>query len=74
MYNMASHCSVCNVEVTDDGKALECGPYKPRTDRCMNHAPAILAVPALIYSTHRLDYCCRFHLCSLVGRYAVLEV
>jgi len=56
------------------GKALECGPYKPRTDRCMNHAPAILAVPALIYSTHRLDYCCRFHLCSLVGRYAVLEV
>jgi len=24
MYNMASHCSVCNLEVTDDGKALEC--------------------------------------------------
>ena len=40
----------------------------------MNHAPAILVVPALIYSTHRLDYCCHFHLCSLVGRYTVLEV
>jgi len=24
MYNMASYCSVCNVEVTDDGEALEC--------------------------------------------------
>jgi len=24
MYNMASYCSVCNVEVTDDGAALEC--------------------------------------------------
>jgi len=22
--NMASHCSVCNLEVTDDGKAVEC--------------------------------------------------
>jgi len=40
----------------------------------MNHAPAILVVPALIYSTPRLDYCCHFHLCSLVGRYTVLEV
>ena len=24
MYNMASYCSVCNIEVTDDGEALEC--------------------------------------------------
>jgi len=24
MYNMASYCSVCNVEVPDDGEALEC--------------------------------------------------
>jgi len=24
MYNMASHCSMCNLEVTDDGEALEC--------------------------------------------------
>ena len=23
-YNMASYCSVCNPEVTDDGEALEC--------------------------------------------------
>jgi len=26
------------------------GPYKPRTGPCMNHALAILAAPALIYS------------------------
>ena len=24
VYNMASYYSVCNIEVTDDGKALEC--------------------------------------------------
>jgi len=36
------------------------GPYKPRTGHtcctghCMNHAPALLAAPALIYSTHRV--------------------
>ena len=24
MYNMASYCSVCNIEVTDDGETLEC--------------------------------------------------
>jgi len=24
VYNMASYCSVCNVEITDDGEALEC--------------------------------------------------
>ena len=24
MYNMASYCSMCNIEVTDDGEALEC--------------------------------------------------
>jgi len=24
MYNMVSYCSVCNMEVTDDNKALEC--------------------------------------------------
>jgi len=24
MYNMASYCSVCNVEVTGDGEVLEC--------------------------------------------------
>jgi len=24
MYNMASHCSMCNLEVTDDGEAVEC--------------------------------------------------
>ena len=59
---------------------LPTGPYKPctgrtgHTSRCMNHAQAILVIPALIYSTHRLDYCCHFHLCSLVGRYTVLEV
>jgi len=27
MYNMASYCSMCNVEVTDDGEALECDKY-----------------------------------------------
>jgi len=57
------------------------GPYKPstgRTGRCMNHAPAILAAPALIYSTHRLlvvwIIVAISHLCSLVGRYTVLDV
>ena len=24
MYNMASHCSMSNVEVTDDSEAIEC--------------------------------------------------
>ena len=24
MYNMASYCSECNIEVTDNNKALEC--------------------------------------------------
>jgi len=27
MYNMASYCSVCNVEVTDDSEALECDEW-----------------------------------------------
>jgi len=43
----------------------------------MNHAPAILAALALIYSMHRLLVLwivAIFHLCSLVGRYTVLEV
>ena len=68
----------------------KCGPYKPRTgctdhtgrtSQCMNHTPAILAVPALIYSTHRglvvWITVAHFHLCSLLGtlsRYTVLEV
>ena len=60
------------------------GPYKPRTGhtgrtgQCMNHAPAILAAPALIYSTHRLlvvwIIVVHFHLCSLLDRYTALEV
>ena len=36
---------------------LVIGAYKPRTGRtgqCMNHAPAILDTPALIYSTRRV--------------------
>ena len=60
-------------------------PYKPRTvtrtGHCMNHAPTILAAPALIYSTHRVlgvwIIVAHFHLCSLLGtmsRYIVLEV
>jgi len=39
----------------------------------MNHAPAILAAPALIYSMHRLLVVwitvAHFHLCSLLDRY-----
>jgi len=56
------------------------GLYKPRTGhtgRCMNHAPAILTAPALIYSTHRLLVVCivvHFHLYSLLDRYTALEV
>jgi len=44
----------------------------------MNHAPAILAAPALIYSMHRLlvvwIIVTHFHLCSLLDRCTVLEV
>jgi len=57
------------------------GLYKPCSGRtnhtgwCMNHAPAILATPALIYSTHRLlvvwIIVAHFYLCSLLDRYAV---
>jgi len=47
------------------------GPYKPRTGQCMNHAPAILAALALIYSTHQVlvvwIIVAHFHLCSLLG-------
>jgi len=60
------------------------GPYKPRTGRTgqrMNHAPAILAALALIYSMHRVlvvwIIVAHFHLCSLLGmvsRYTLLEV
>ena len=60
------------------------GPDKPRTGctgQCMNHAPAILATPALIYDTHRVLVVSitvtHFHLCSLLGTqscYTVLEV
>jgi len=54
------------------------GLYKPRTGRFMNHAPAILAAPALIYSKHRLFVVwiivVHFHLCSLLDRYTTLEV
>jgi len=56
------------------------GPYKSRTGRtgqCMNLA--ILAAPALKYSTHRVlvvwVIVANFHLCSLLGmlsRYTVL--
>jgi len=28
MYNMASYCSVCNIEVIDDSEALECDKYQ----------------------------------------------
>jgi len=28
VYNMASYCIVCNLEVTDDGKALECDEHE----------------------------------------------
>jgi len=54
------------------------GLYKPCTGRCMKHAPAILAAPALVYSTHRLlvvwIIVAHFHLCSLLDRYTVLEL
>ena len=63
------------------------GPYKPRTGRTghtgrtggfVNHAPAILATLALIYSTHRLLVVrlivVHFHLCSLLDSYTALEV
>jgi len=60
------------------------GLYKSRTGRTgptgrwMNHAPAILAAPALIYSTHQMlvvwIIVAHFHLCSLLDRYSVLEV
>jgi len=60
------------------------GLYKPRTGHtgrtggCMNHSPAILAAPALIYSTHRLlvvwIIATHFHFCSLLDRYTILEV
>jgi len=57
------------------------GPYIPRTGQCMNHAPAILAALALIYSTHRVLVAwiivAHFHLRSLLGtlsRYTILEV
>ena len=50
------------------------GPIKPRTGhtgQCMNHAPAILAAPVLIYSTHQVlvvwIIVAHFHLCDLVG-------
>jgi len=53
-------------------------PHTGRTGRCMNHAPAILAAPALIYSTHQLlvvwIIVVHFHLCSLLDRYTALEV
>ena len=60
------------------------GPYKPcsgRTGHCMNHAPAILAAPALIYSTHWVFVVwiiiAHFHHCSLLGTlsgYTMLQV
>jgi len=71
------------------GKTEDVAPglYKPRTShidrtgQCMNHAPAILAAPALIYSTHRLlvvwIIVAHFCLCSLLGMlscYTVLKV
>jgi len=47
----------------------------------MNHAPAILAAPALIYSTHWVlvvwIVAAHFHHCSLLetlSRYTMLEV
>ena len=68
---------MCATSLTVVGSGL----YKPRTGRtghtgrCMNHAPAILAAPALIYSTNRLLVVCivvHFHLCSLLDRYTAL--
>jgi len=66
---------------------LGSGPYKPRTShtghtgQCMNHALAIMAAPALIYSTHRVlvvwIVVAHFHLCSLLGtpsHYTLQEV
>ena len=63
------------------------GLYKPCTSRtshtgpCTNHAPAILAAPALIYNTHQLlvvwIIVVNFHLCSLLGtpsHYTLQEV
>jgi len=60
------------------------GPYKPcsgRTGQCMNHAPAILAAPALIYNTHWVFVVwiiiAHFHHCSLLGTlsgYTMLQV
>jgi len=57
------------------------GLYKPRTSRTgrwMNHAPDMLAAPALIYSTHRLlvvsIIVAHFNPCSLLDRYTALEV
>ena len=82
---------VCNnnipFTVSDIFRLLQCtwfpdpGLYKPRTGRtggCVNHAPAILAAPALIYSTLWLlvvwIIVVHFHLRSLLDSYTALEV
>jgi len=55
-----------------------CTGHTGCTGQCMNHAPAILAAPALIYSMHRLlvvwILVVHFHLCSLLDRCTALEV
>ena len=81
-------CIVCTKMEPGTSKAvIEDGLYKPRTGRtghtartsgCVNHAPAILAALALIYSTYRLLVVwlivVHFHLCSLLDSYTALEV
>jgi len=64
------------------GNAVLTGSYKAhigRTGQCMNHAPAIWAVPA--YNMHRVlvvwIIVANFHLCSPLGMlscYTILEV
>ena len=63
-------------------RELYSGPYNPHTGctgQFMNHAPAIQAALALIYSRHLLLVVwitvAYFHLCSLLlSRYTVLDV
>jgi len=84
-YRLDQHSS--NQDVLFNFNTNLTGPYKSRTGRightgqCMNHAPAILVTPALVYSTHQVlivwIIVAHFHLHSLLGtlsRYTVLEV
>jgi len=74
----ASVSFVVNIMFEIAEREVPLGPYKPRTGRCMNHAPVTLAAPALISSIHRLlvlwIIAAHFHLCSLLDRHTILEV